>query len=292
MAVEESVRRTVKTLSLRLNYIWRLFATGFCFLTFALMGLSFRFVVCPLLDVFVRDGRQRELAARRVVQKSFSLFVGLMQSLRCLECRFEGDLERLRSEPLLICANHPTLIDVVLLMSKIPNATCIVKSALTHSFALKAPVLTSGYISNDSGPELIEDCIQAVKKKDTLIIFPEGTRTRPGIEPRLKHGAAAAAIAARANITPIVISCTPPSLMKGMAWYSIPSRKMSFSVKILPDIDVNPYVEAQASIGRPAAVRRLNQTIKETLFAHQEASNGQASSRTRAQGAHHLQSGS
>ena len=280
MAVEEGLSKTNKTLVWRLNYLWRLAATGFCFLTFALMGLAFRFAACPLLNIVFRDSRKRELAARRVVQKSFSFFVGLMQSLGCLEYRFEGDVKRLRSESLLICANHPTLIDVVLLMSKIPNATCIVKASLTHSFALKSPVLTSGYISNDSGPELIEACAQALGRNDTLIIFPEGTRSRPGEEPRLKHGAAATAIAALKNITPVVISCTPASLMKGIAWYRIPSRKMFFSIKILPDIGIAPYVEAEASIGRPAAVRRLNRTIKETLFTKQEASNGQASSRT------------
>ena len=267
MAVEESVRRTVKTLSLRLNYIWRLFATGFCFLTFALMGLSFRFVVCPLLDVFVRDGRQRELAARRVVQKSFSLFVGLMQSLRCLECRFEGDLERLRSEPLLICANHPTLIDVVILHSLIENANCIVKAALRESFALSSPVRAASYIANDSGPELIEACAASLARGDTLVVFPEGTRSVPGKEPKLHHGAAAIALASHHNITPVCITCTPPALMKGISWYQVPERKMCISVRAAPDIGIEPFLEAEKDLGRPIAVRRLTQELKNRLFA-------------------------
>ena len=259
----------------RLNYAWRLAATGFCFLTFALMGLAFRLAVCPVLDLTQRDPRRRMLAARGVVQKSFAWFVELMRRLGCLEYRFTGETERLSRESLLICANHPTLIDVVLLMSRIPNATCIVKSSLTRSFALKAPVLTSGYVSNDSGPELVHDCARALEAGDTLIIFPEGTRTQPGREPRLKHGAAAAALEARRSITPVRIRCTPPSLMKGMPWHHIPSRKMSFSVEILPDIDIAPYLEAERSVGRPAAVRRLNARIKNTLFTHSEADHGQ-----------------
>lgn len=258
-----------------MNYLWRLAATGFCFLTFAVMGITFRFAICPILNLAVRNPRSRELAARRVVQVSFAGFVELMRNLGCLEYRFSGDIGRLKNESLLICANHPTLIDVVLLMSRIPNATCIVKSALTHSFALKSPVLTSGYVSNDTGPELVRDCARALEAGDTLIIFPEGTRTKPGVVPHIRHGAAAAALAAQRNIiTPVHITCTPPSLMKGMPWYHIPSRKMTFSIELLPDIDIAPYLEAEASVGRPAAVRRLNRRLKETLFTHPEVRNG------------------
>ena len=50
---------------------------------------------------------------------------------------------------------------------------------------------------------------------------------------------------------------------------------MSFSVEILPDIDIAPYLEAERSVGRPAAVRRLNERIKNTLFTHSEADHGQ-----------------
>lgn len=263
-----------KSFGRRLNYLWRLAATGFCFLTFALMGLAFRFAICPVLNLLMHNARSRELAARRVVQVSFAGFVGLMRGLGCLEYRFSGNVERLANESLLICANHPTLIDVVLLMSRIPNATCIVKSALTRSFALKSPVLTSGYVSNDSGPELVRDCARSLACGDTLIIFPEGTRSRPGQEPRIRHGAAAAALAAGRSITPVHITCTPPSLMKGMPWYHIPSRKMTFSIELLPDIDITPYLEAEKTIGRPAAVRRLNRRLKDTLFSHPEVRNG------------------
>ena len=65
----------------RLDYAWRVLATGFGFLTFTLMGLLFRFAACPLLMLFIRTPRRRELGARRVVQVSFAFFIGLMQAL-------------------------------------------------------------------------------------------------------------------------------------------------------------------------------------------------------------------
>ena len=263
------MHETVTERSLRMNFYWRLCATGFCFLTFTLMGLAFRFCVCPWLNLTARNRRERELRARRIVRASFERFVSLMCSLGTLEFTIKGDTSRLNREGLLLCASHPTLIDVVLLMSMLDNANCIVKAALKNSFALSSPVATTGYIANDSGPELVAACAESLAAGDTLIIFPEGTRSRPGQEPHLQHGAAAAALAARRAVTPVRITCTPPSLMKGIPWHRIPPRKMHFEIVFGEDIDVAPFCEIERKLGRPIAVRRLTQEIKRRIFSPQ-----------------------
>lgn len=253
----------------KLNFYWRLCATGFSFLTFTLMGLAFRVCVCPWLNFTTRRQRERELRARRIVRTSFQGFVRLMCTLGVLDFTIRGDTSRLNREGLLLCAAHPTLIDVVLLMSMIDNANCIVKATLKKSFALSSPVMTTGYITNDSGPELVAACAESLAAGDTLIIFPEGTRSRPGKEPHLHHGAAAAALSARKPITPVRITCTPPSLMKGIPWYRIPSRKMHFEITFGEDIDIAPFCETERELGRPIAVRRLTQEIKSRIFSPQ-----------------------
>ena len=172
----------------RLDYAWRVLATGFGFLTFTLMGLLFRFAACPLLTLFIRTPRRRELSARRIVQVSFAFFIGLMQALGPLRLTVKGR-EKLQQPGLLLCPSHPTLIDVVILMSMIRNANCLVKAKLLDSFALRAPIVTSGYIANDSGPNLINACAESLAARDTLIIFPEGTRTTPGVLPHLNCNA-------------------------------------------------------------------------------------------------------
>lgn len=248
-----------------LNYAWRVVATGFCFLTFSCMGLAFRFLACPYVNLTARSPRERELKARRIVQRSFDRFVLLMQRLGVLQWRVRGR-ERLRDGGQLVCPSHPTLIDVVLMMSMISNANCIVKADLKRSFAMSSPIVTTGYIANDSGPALIEACTQSLNAGDTLIIFPEGTRTRPGKEPKLHHGAAATALSARMPITPVVITCTPPSLMKGIPWYRIPPSKMSFEIDVLEPIDIEPYLSIERQQGRPIAIRRLTEALKSALF--------------------------
>lgn len=89
----------------------------------------------------------------------------------------------------------------------------------------------------------------------------------PEKEPKLHHGAAAIALASHHNITPVCITCTPPALMKGISWYQVPERKMCISVRAAPDIGIEPFLEAEKDLGRPIAVRRLTQELKNRLFA-------------------------
>ncbi len=250
-----------------LSKLWRIPVTGFGFLTFFTGGVLFRLVVFPSLNVFVKDGRRRELLARRIVRVSFSLFIRLMSALQALKIELDPALrERLAHESLFVCASHPTLLDVVILHGLIDNANCIVKSALRESFALSSPVKAAGYITNDSGPDLIEACAASLARGDTLVVFPEGTRSVPGRAPKLHHGAAAVSLARGRPITPVRITCTPPSLMKGIAWYQVPERKMIISVRAAPDIDVEPFLRLERERGRPVAVRRLTEALKERLF--------------------------
>ena len=114
---------------------------------------------------------------------------------------------------------------------------------------------------------MIQACTRSLALGDTLVVFPEGTRSVPGAEPRLHHGAASIALESGRSITPVRITCTPPALMKGIAWYQVPERKMLISVRALEDIDVAPFVELEKELGRPIAVRRLTQELKKRLFA-------------------------
>lgn len=116
----------------RLDHAWRVFGTGLSFLAFGVGGLFLGVVVLPVMLLLVRDEDRRRRWSRRVVQASFSAHVELMRSLGLMTYEVRGR-ERLRRDGLLVLANHPTLIDVVLLVSLLPNADCVVKSAVARN---------------------------------------------------------------------------------------------------------------------------------------------------------------
>lgn len=104
-------------------------ATGLCFTVFGLGGVIGRVLIFPLLRIVVRDERRRVLLARRLIRAAFCAFVALMRGLGVISVEVHGR-ERLQRHGMLILSNHPSLIDVVLLMAMIDRADCIVKSAL------------------------------------------------------------------------------------------------------------------------------------------------------------------
>ena len=97
-----------------------------------------------------------------------------------LDYRIDG-AEILRQERgCLVVANHPTLIDYVLLASVMPETDCLVKSALLKNPFLGGVVRAADYLINSEAETLLPRCQQRLAQGDTILIFPEGTRTKPG----------------------------------------------------------------------------------------------------------------
>jgi 1-acyl-sn-glycerol-3-phosphate acyltransferase len=242
----------------RLDRGWRVAATGLCFSTFGLGGLALRIIAFPLLRVGVWTPRRRRELARDMIHWSFRAFVRLMCAVGVMRLEVR-DAERLRRRGLLVLANHPTLIDVVVLMSLVRDADCVVKAALVRNPFTRGPVETADFIRNDSGPGVVDDAIASLRSGSNLIIFPEGTRTRPGQPLQLQRGAANIAVRGQLDITPVVIRCDRPWLTKGAAWWRVPLRRARVVVEVKPDLAIAPYIDDQPAL----AARRLTGTLAE-----------------------------
>lgn len=242
-----------------LDRAWRLFGTAISFAAFGLGGLVMGLLVFPMLRLLVRDPVRLGALARGLIRRSFAGHVALMRRLGVLSYELHG-LERLERRGLLVLANHPTLIDVVFLVSLIPQADCVVKSRLLANPFTRGPVKATGYVCNDSGAGLVEDCIRTVRSGRNLVIFPEGTRTPRGEDlGPLQRGAANIAVRGRIDVTPVLVTCQPRTLAKGEKWYRVPSRRFHVRIEVLPDFPVAPFLEEAAS--EALAARHLTQSL-------------------------------
>ncbi len=248
-------------LAQRLNRHYRIHATGICFSVFGLGALALSFSWFPLLRLW--HWRDRE-AAQRAIQRSLSAafrgFVGLMKTAGVLSWEAHG-LEHLRQPGVLVIANHPTLIDVVLLISFMPQVDCIVKAGLWRNLFLRWPVSWAGYIPNDDDkPEqLVARCAEKLKAGRSLIVFPEGTRSVPGRPLAMRRGAAQIALAAGCPVVPVTITCEPLTLTKGSAWWQVPARRFHLCLSVEPAL---PMAEIMAGdLPAPLAARRLTRWI-------------------------------
>lgn len=139
---------------------------------FCLLWLPFALVLYPVLPHDL--GRS---LGRHVARLGFRGYLGLL-GLLCA-CRFDLDeLDRLRDEgPLILAANHPSLLDALMVLSRVPNTVCVMKAALMDNILFGAAARLARFIRNDEPLAMILDAREELRAGVHLLIFPEGTRT-------------------------------------------------------------------------------------------------------------------
>lgn len=242
---------------------WQLTATALSFAVFGLGGLFFAACVAPVLNLAFPRLRRRYMA-RSLIAGWFRLFIAMMRRFGLISWDAH-DLGRLQAPGQVIIANHPTLIDVVFLISFLPQADCVVKGSLMGNPFVRSAVRAAGYLINDDSEAFLEAGVARLKAGDSIIIFPEGTRSPPGGMRRFYRGFANLALFAEAPVLPVVIHCAPPGLVKGQPWYRLPPRCLSFDFRAL-----EPFC-AQAVAGgivRARAARRLGRHAQNLYARH------------------------
>lgn len=225
-----------------LNRAWRIFATGLAFSLFGLGGIIIPPLVIPPIYLLSRDKQDRERHAKAAIHYTMRGFVEIMRGLGVLTYSVECS-EDFSRPGRLILANHPSLIDVVFLIAFVRRADCVVKSSLLRNPFTRGPIGLAGYIANDDPEKVIEATVSSLGRGNSLIIFPEGTRTTPGEALTFQRGAANIALRAGLPITPVLIKCEPTTLTKGTPWYRVPPRRFHFSMTMQSEIDVARFAE-------------------------------------------------
>ncbi|POT55482.1 1-acyl-sn-glycerol-3-phosphate acyltransferase [Citrobacter amalonaticus] len=243
-----------------LNRLWRIVMTGFCFALFGTGGLLLSVVWFNILLIFVRDPARRRRIARRSIAASFRLFLTVTRVLGVLDYHIAGrDILR-QERGCLVVANHPTLIDYVLLASVMPETDCLVKSALLKNPFLSGVVRAADYLINSQADALLPASRQRLAQGDTLLIFPEGTRTTPGETMTLQRGAANIAVRCNSDLRIVTIHCSERMLDKKSKWYQVPPTKPRFTIQVGDRVRIGKFYDANSQ--EPAlAARQLNRHL-------------------------------
>ncbi|MGR9036096.1 MAG: lysophospholipid acyltransferase family protein [Gammaproteobacteria bacterium] len=250
----------------RINHGWRLFGTGLSFSVFGIGGVIQWFLVFPLVNSLPGSLSIKRLRAQKCVHYSFYFFIGLMHRIGIMTYEITG-LEKLNRPVQLIIANHPTLVDIVFLISRIPATNCIVKEKLWHNPFTRGPIVNAGYISNGDPVKMIDYCVDSLKRDGILIIFPEGTRSVPGKPNKFQRGAAAIALKANTIVTPVTITCRPSTLTKAENWYQIPERRFHLAMHVGDDMALDEFLAIEP---KTVAVRRFNRYLQDYFSQQRE----------------------
>ncbi|WP_235428272.1 MULTISPECIES: lysophospholipid acyltransferase family protein [Xenorhabdus] len=248
----------------RTNWFWRLLMTGLCFTLFGLGGLLLSLIWFNLLLVFQRNEDKRCHLARHSISLSFRLFLFLTKKLGVLDYHFNG-LDKVRADKgCLIVANHPTLLDYVILASALPDIDCIVKSALLRNPFISGVIRSARYPVNSDAETLLPVCRGRLASGHNILIFPEGTRTTPGQSMTLQRGAANIAVRCECDLRIIHITCSQRMLDKKSQWYQIPPKKPIYTITIGEQL-TNENFAVDTENGHAIAARQLNRQLTQLL---------------------------
>ena len=127
-----------------------------------------------------------------------------------------AELDQLRGErSMIIAPNHPSLLDAVLIISRLPQTACIMKAGIWDNFFLGGGARLSGYIRNDAPINLVRQSVQELHAGHQLLVFPEGTRTRAAPVNTFKGGFALMAKKSGAAVQTVFIETSSAFLGKG-----------------------------------------------------------------------------
>jgi 1-acyl-sn-glycerol-3-phosphate acyltransferase len=166
----------------------------------------------------------REKMVRHVIHYLCLGLVTYLQVFRLLQVDFHGLVQLRQRRGTIIAVNHPTYIDAILMMSQLPNVFCLMKSSLYQNPLIAAIARGAGYEDNGDSSQLIENCAKRLRRGETLLVFPEGTRTTTPPIGRLKRGFALMAISAKAPVVTVLnTSFNGLYLGKGQPFFAFPA---------------------------------------------------------------------
>lgn len=210
--------------------VLKILASGIGFSSVGIGGMLFSLFVTPFLRLL--PGGKPALN-RRTRALFFRYFRTLVRFLAWAGIyKVSADLPpRSELDGVLILASHPGYLDVVLALGSLDQLTCVVKLGVWNNPLFGWAVRAAGYIPARDPESVLEDGAQALKRGETLILFPEGTRTDPGQPYQFQRGAAHLALRSGAPILPILVTCDPPLLAKGQRWYHMPQHPCDYRLR-------------------------------------------------------------
>lgn len=141
---------------------------------------------------------------------------------------------------LIIAANHPSLLDVALIGSRLDNMSCIMKAQLWDNIFLGAGARLAGYVRNEPINTMIRLAANDVAEGGKLLMFPEGTRTVRFPVNQFKGGVALISKRAHAPIQTVFIETNSAYLCKGWTIFRKPELPITYRLRLgerFPAID-------------------------------------------------------
>jgi 1-acyl-sn-glycerol-3-phosphate acyltransferase len=207
--------------------------TARLFFGYAALGLVC--VSVSLLAVLMRGLLPRAMSRRLGRQLITAVFRGYLRVLVLIgACRFDlTALDVLCGGPAVIVApNHPCLLDAIMILSRLPNAGCIMKAELVNSVFFGAGARLGGYIRNTPLRRMVQLAVADLHCGSHLLLFPEGTRTSQFPVGKLQGTTGLIARHAGVPVQTVFIETNSAFLGKGWPLLCTPDMPVTYKIRL------------------------------------------------------------
>ncbi len=194
------------------------------------MSLSWNLAALLLYPLLPRRVGRR--IGRAMIARGYGAFWCLARFSGLLRLHSDA-LDPLRDEPgLIVVANHPSMLDAMMLVARLPRSFCVMKASLMHNPLLGPGARLARYIHNDTPGGLVRLAVSDLRQGGQLVLFPEGTRTTTCPINPFRPGVTLIAKLADAPIQTVFIDTDSPYLGKGWPLWRLPPLPIVFSVRL------------------------------------------------------------
>jgi hypothetical protein len=197
---------------------------------------------------------------RRGLQQRFQRYLSLLEKWKVLNLEFVGFEDCGQWRGSVLAPNHPSIIDAVALIARVPGLDCVMNSRLLRDPVMGGAAKLCDFVCNDAPVRMLKTCRERLADGSNILIFPEATRTStPPLGP-FHQGYALAAVRAGAPIRTIFIECEALDFGRDFSFFRPAPCPMSFRVTAAQVFETSTNDDARSVSEEIAAYFRANLT--------------------------------
>lgn len=244
-------------------YVYRVFFKILSLVIFGIGNLLLAIVCFPFCKLIFRSKKSFRYHTRYIVYLLFSGFTKVLRFLGVLKITVDKKDVLANAKSAIVVANHSAYLDSFVMIALLKHTSVIPKSELSKKNIMRF-VINELYTPN-SVPfnEMLNHAKEDFDMGNTLLMFPEGTRSSPYGQRHYKKGAARISLASGVPIIPVYIGGnSKKGLGKGDGIFEYnPTSMYSFDIHVKDFV----YPDEFKDLPGPIAAKRLTNKLHEIL---------------------------
>ena len=213
------------------------------FVVFGFATIFMGYVCFPLIKLFVSDKQKRLFKYSLFVRTAWQIFVKYLKLIKIISVK-TNDLDKLKNiKNSVIVTTHPSFIDGVVLLSIIPNATCLVADRLAENWLTQNIVKSMFVISGVPVEDIVKQTDKMLENGLSVMIFPSGKRHLANEYPKIRKGAALISMSANKDIIPIKMTTDIPFLQIGEPVSKPLEKTVEYTIEVKETINIKEFTE-------------------------------------------------